>query len=138
MEEKKYTGALRTARTFQEVNLILFSVGLGLLLILGGFFIILFSNEETGSEHVFGVPLIIVGLFAPHLAMRLRNEISGPCPYCWSPVKTSDSTLKLNCPACHQRIVVRDTRLYRTEVQRNPVSDRGLQGEAPAHRSPTK
>jgi DNA-directed RNA polymerase subunit RPC12/RpoP len=141
MEEKKDTVASRTGRTLQEVHLIMFSVALGLLLILGGLFIILFFNEGTGPGRVFGVPLIIGGLFAPHLAMRLflsGHEISGPCPYCWSPVKTSDSALNLNCPDCHQRIVVRDRRLYRTEARRNPVDDRGLQDQPSAHRSPTK
>ncbi len=124
MEEKMYTNASTTGRTLQDVRFILFSVALGMLLILGGLFIILFFSEGTGSVPVFGVPLIIGGLFTPHLAMRfflIRNEICGPCPYCWSPVKTSDSALTVNCPDCHQRIVVRDRRLYRTEAHRNPV-----------------
>lgn len=119
MEENKYTAASRTGRTPQEVHLILFSIALGLLLILLGIFFILFSSEGTDSGRFFGVPLIIGGLFAPHLAMRLfpiRNEISRPCPYCRCPVKTSDSLLKLNCPKCHQQIAVRNTRLYRTEA----------------------
>lgn len=141
MEEKKYTSASTTGRTLQEVHFILLSVALGLLLILGGLLIILFFSEGAGPGRLFGLPLIIGGLFAPHLAMRLfltRNEISGPCPYCCSPVKISDSALNLNCPGCHQRVAVRDRRFYRTEAHRNPVSDRGLQGEPSAHRSPTK
>jgi hypothetical protein len=126
----KDTGASRIGRTPQEVHFILFSVALGLLLILGGLLIILFSSEAAGSGRVFSVPLIIGGLFAPHIAIRLlgtRDEVSGPCPYCWSPVKTSDSALKLNCPNCHQRIAVRDRRLYRTETHRNPVDSCGLE-----------
>jgi len=124
MDEKNYTGEPRTGRTHQEVHLILFSIALGLLLILGGLFIILFFGEQAGSVLVFGVPLIIGGLLAPHFAMRVlltRDEISGPCPYCWSAVKTSDSALELNCPGCHQRIVVRDMRLNRTKADRYPV-----------------
>lgn len=96
-----------TGRTRQEVSFIIFSVALGLLLILGGLFIILSFSEGSGWLRGFGVPLIIGGLFAPHLAMRLmRNEICGPCPYCCSPVRTFDSALNVNCPDCHQRIVV--------------------------------
>lgn len=124
MEGKNYTGASRTGHTFQEVYLILFSIALGLLLILGGLFIVLFFSEQAGPVPVFGVPLIIGGLFAPHFAMRVlltRDEISGCCPYCWSPVKTSDSALELNCPDCHQRIAVRDRHLYRMEADGNPV-----------------
>lgn len=124
MDEKNYTGEPRTGRTHQEVHLILFSIALGLLLILGGLFIILFFGEEAGLVRVLGVPLIVGGLFAPHLAMRVfltGYEISGACPYCWSHVKTSESALELNCPDCHQRIAVRDMRLYRTKADRYPI-----------------
>jgi hypothetical protein len=124
MEEKNHTGEPGTGRTHQDVHLILFSIALGLLLILAGLFIILFFGEEAGSVQVFGVPLIIGGLFAPHLAMRVfltRCEISGPCPYCWSHVKPSESALELNCPDCHRRIAVRNMRLYRTKGDRYPV-----------------
>lgn len=124
MEEKNHAGEVGTGCTHQEVHLILFSIALGLLLILGGLFIILFFGEQPGPVPVFGVPLIIGGLLAPHLAMRIfltRDEISGPCPYCWSPVKTSVSGIELNCPDCHQRIAVRDMRLSRTKADRYPV-----------------
>jgi hypothetical protein len=124
MEEKNHPGEPGTGRTPQEVHLILFSIALGLLLILGGLFVILFFGEEAGSVQVFGVPLIIGGLLAPHLAMRLfqtRYEISGPCPYCWSHVKTSESALELNCPDCHRRITGRHMRLFRTKADRYPV-----------------
>lgn len=137
MEEKKYTSASTRGRTLQERHFILFSVALVLLLILGGLFIILFFSEGAGPVQVFGVPLIMGGLFAPHLAMRLlltSDEIRGHCPHCWSPVKTSDSAFNLNCTDCHQRIAVRDRRLYRTEAHRNPVQDSGLQGGPSAHR----
>lgn len=99
MGERNHTGEPGTGRTHHEVHLILFSIALGLLLILGGLFVILFFGEEAGSVQVFGVPLIIGGLLAPHLAMRVFQttyEISGPCPYCWSHVKTSDSAFELN------------------------------------------
>jgi hypothetical protein len=126
MEEKKYTSASTAGRPLQEVHFILLSVALGFLLILGGLLIILFFSEEPASGRVFALPLIIGGLFAPHLAMRLfltRDEIIGPCPYCCSPVKASDAALNLNCPGCHQRVAVRDRRFYRTEAHGNPVSD---------------
>jgi hypothetical protein len=77
MEEKKYTSASITGGKPQEVHLIMFSVALGLLLILGGLFIILFFSEGAGRVPVFGVPLMIGGLFAPDLAMPLSI---GPQP----------------------------------------------------------
>jgi endogenous inhibitor of DNA gyrase (YacG/DUF329 family) len=44
-----------------------------------------------------------------------HNEISGACPYCGAPIKTSDATIRLNCPSCKRLIEVREMSLHRSE-----------------------
>ena len=44
-----------------------------------------------------------------------KNDVAGPCPYCGVPTKTSDATLRLECPACHRVVGVRDMKLYKVE-----------------------
>ena len=65
-----------------------------------------------------GVPLLIAGLVLPLFMMRdlfHHNEINSTCPYCDAPIKTSDATIRLNCPACKRVIEVRDMTLQRGE-----------------------
>ena len=44
-----------------------------------------------------------------------QNEIAGPCPYCGADIKTSDTAIRLECPACNRIVVVRDLKLYPAE-----------------------
>ena len=55
-----------------------------------------------------------IGLVLPVFMMRdlfHHNEVNGACPYCSAPIKTSDATIRLNCPACKRLIEVRETTL---------------------------
>jgi tRNA(Ile2) C34 agmatinyltransferase TiaS len=40
-----------------------------------------------------------------------HNEVNGVCPFCRAPIKTSDATIRLNCPSCKRLIEVRETTL---------------------------
>ena len=40
-----------------------------------------------------------------------HNLINDACPYCSTSIKTSDATIRLNCPNCNGKIVVREGRL---------------------------
>jgi predicted RNA-binding Zn-ribbon protein involved in translation (DUF1610 family) len=44
-----------------------------------------------------------------------QTEVSGPCPYCGTPIKTSDATIRLECPNCRRVVAVRDEKLYAVE-----------------------
>ena len=67
---------------------------------------------------IFGIPLLVAGLVVPLIMMRdefKRNDVVEPCPYCAAPIKTSDATIRLECPACHGLIIVKDLKLYQAE-----------------------
>jgi predicted RNA-binding Zn-ribbon protein involved in translation (DUF1610 family) len=63
---------------------------------------------------IFGIPLLIAGLVLPLIMMRdlfTKGEVTGTCPYCSVPIKTSDATYRLECPSCGRPIGVSDGRL---------------------------
>jgi len=108
----------KTGRKFDSAYGFSFSIALGLVLFIAGLIISLNLNESTVLGLVFGIPLLVLGLALPLFMMRdvlKRNEISGDCPYCSTPIKTSDATLRLNCPSCNRVIAVRDGRLEAAE-----------------------
>jgi hypothetical protein len=106
--------ALKTGRTFDSAYSFSFSIALGLLLFIAGLIISLTLGEGTSIGLIFGIPLLIAGLVLPLIMMRnlfTQNEIDGVCPYCSVPIKTSDATIRLECPACKGAIAVRDMKL---------------------------
>ena len=108
----------KTGRKFDSAYGFSFSIALGLVLFIAGLIISLNLNESTVLGLVFGIPLLVLGLALPLFMMRdvlKRNEINGDCPYCATPIKTSDATLRLNCPSCNRVIAVRDARLEAAE-----------------------
>ena len=96
-----------------------FAIGIGLILFIAGLVISLTLGQGTSLGLIFGIPLILAGLVVPLIMMRgefKQNNVAGPCPYCDAPIKTSDATIRLECPACHQLIVVKEMKLYRVEA----------------------
>ena len=95
-----------------------FSIAIGLVLFIAGLIISLTLGQGNTIGLIFGIPLLLIGLVLPLFMIRdvfKHNEVSGPCPYCSAPIKTSDATLRLNCPACNRVIVVRDEKLQAAE-----------------------
>jgi predicted RNA-binding Zn-ribbon protein involved in translation (DUF1610 family) len=41
-----------------------------------------------------------------------QNDVTEPCPHCGELIKTSDATIRLECPVCHGLIVVKDMKLF--------------------------
>lgn len=108
----------KSGRTFDSAYSFSFAIAVGLILFIAGLVISLTLGEGTSIGLIFGIPLLIAGLVLPLIMMRdlfKQNEVSGSCPYCSAPIKTSDATIRLECPACHRQIVVRDMKLYPTE-----------------------
>src|SRR6476661_5325844 len=105
---------VKSARTFDSAYGFSFSIALGLILFIAGLVISLTLGEGTSIGLIFGIPLLVAGLVLPIVMMRggLRHHIiSGVCPYCAAAIKTSEATIRLNCPACKRKIVVRDMKL---------------------------
>ena len=114
----KRDGAATSGRTFDSAYGFSFAIALGLLLFIAGLVLMLALGMGTGVGLVFGLPLLLAGLIVPLFMVRdifTRNEISGPCPYCGTTVKTTDATLKMNCPACKKIIAVHDLSFHQTE-----------------------
>lgn len=106
IEQKNLAAAKETGDTSQSVSLIIFAVALGSVLILAGLFFVLFRSQPNGP----GVPLIVAGMFAQRLVMRLRrmNGIRGHCARCGTVVKSSDFRRELTCPDCEQDVAGRE------------------------------
>jgi predicted RNA-binding Zn-ribbon protein involved in translation (DUF1610 family) len=110
--------ATKSARTFDSAYSFSFAIALGLILFIAGLLISLTLGEGTSIGLIFGVPLLIAGLVLPLIMMRdlfSRNDVDGPCPYCGAPIKTSDATIRLECPACQRLVIVKDMKLYQAE-----------------------
>jgi predicted RNA-binding Zn-ribbon protein involved in translation (DUF1610 family) len=91
------------------------AIGLGLLLFIVGLIVSLTMGEGTGVGLLFGIPLMMAGVIVPLFMLRQNftgRNIEAPCPNCGAEIKTSDGTLKFECPSCRKMIMVRDSKLY--------------------------
>jgi hypothetical protein len=96
-----------------------FAIAIGLLLFIGGLVITLTLGDGGGIGIFFGIPLLLAGLVVPLIMMRhlfKQNEVSGTCPYCGAEIKTSDATIRLDCPACKRTVGIRNGELYKAEA----------------------
>ncbi len=105
----------KTPRSLDSAYSFSVSIALGLALFIGGLVISLTFANTSVVGLIFGVPLILAGLAVPLVMMRnelfTKHEVAGECPHCAAPLKTSDATLKLECPGCGGTVVVRDMTL---------------------------
>jgi len=105
-------------RTFDSAYTFSFAIAVGLILFIAGLIISLTLGGGTSIGLFFGIPLLLAGLVLPVFMMRdlfKQNEVSGPCPYCSTPIRTSDATLSLLCTNCRNVVLVRDMKLQRME-----------------------
>lgn len=106
--------AAKSGRTFDSAYSFSFSIAIGLVLFIAGLVISLTLGQGATIGLIFGIPLLIAGLVLPVFMMRdlfHHNEVNGPCPFCGAPIRTSDATIRLNCPSCKRLIEVRETTL---------------------------
>lgn len=107
-----------TRKSFDSAYSFSFAIAIGLLLFIAGLVISLTLGQGTSIGLIFGIPLIFAGLVLPLIMMRgmfKQNEVAGVCPYCSASIKTSDATIRLECPTCHRVVGVRDMTFYPIE-----------------------
>jgi len=112
--------ATKPAKTFDSAYSFSFAIAIGLILFIAGLVISLTLGGGTSLGLIFGIPLLIAGLVVPLIMMRdefRQSDVAGPCPYCAAPIKTSDATIRLECPVCHGLILVKDMKLYQAEAK---------------------
>ena len=111
--------AEKPSRTPDSAFSFSFAIAIGLLLFIGGLVITLTLGDGGGIGIFFGIPLLLAGLVLPLFLMRhlfKQNEVAGPCPYCGAQIKTSDATIRLECPACNRAVGIREGELYAAET----------------------
>jgi predicted RNA-binding Zn-ribbon protein involved in translation (DUF1610 family) len=116
--EAKGPEEAKPARTFDSAFGFSFAIALGLVLFIAGLVISLTLGEGTSLGLIFGIPLLVAGLVLPLLTMRdvFKHEVvKDCCPYCDAEIKTSDATIRLNCPSCNRALVVREMKLHKAE-----------------------
>src|SRR6266851_583596 len=109
----------KPSRTFDSAYSFSFAIAIGLILFIAGLVVSLTLGGGTSLGLIFGIPLMVAGLVVPLMMMRVQfkqNDIAEPCTYCGAPIKTSDATIRLECPACHGLIIVKDLKLYQAEA----------------------
>ena len=110
----------KTGKSFDSAYGFSFAIAIGLILFIAGLIVTLTLGQGTSIGLIFGIPLILAGLAVPLFMMRdqfKQTEISDNCPYCNAAIKTSDATIRLECPNCGRAVVVRDMKLERVESE---------------------
>ncbi|HKO44597.1 MAG TPA: hypothetical protein VJU84_15065 [Pyrinomonadaceae bacterium] len=108
----------KPAKTFDSAYSFSFAIAIGLLLFIAGLVISLTLGASTTVGLIFGIPLLIAGMAVPMVMLRgqfAHTDVQGPCPYCKTPIKTTDASIRLECPTCHRLMIVRDLQLYPIE-----------------------
>jgi predicted RNA-binding Zn-ribbon protein involved in translation (DUF1610 family) len=109
----------KTGKSFDSAYGFSFAIAIGLILFIAGLVVSLTLGQGTSIGLIFGIPLIIAGLAVPLFMMRdqfKQVEVTGDCPYCGNAIKTSDATIRLECPKCNGLVIVRDEKLYRADA----------------------
>jgi predicted RNA-binding Zn-ribbon protein involved in translation (DUF1610 family) len=108
----------KSGKSFDSAYGFSFAIAIGLLLFIAGLVISLTLGEGTSIGLIFGIPLLVAGLLLPLFMMRgqfKQVDVEGVCPYCGITIKTSDATIRLECPSCQRLIIVRDLKMHTTE-----------------------
>lgn len=116
--EDKSSETAKAGRSLDSAYGFSVAIGLGLILFIAGLIITLTIGQGGSIGLIFGIPLLVAGVLLPLVMMRgglKHNIVSDVCPYCSTSIKTSDATIRLKCPNCNGKIVVREGRLEKAE-----------------------
>jgi predicted RNA-binding Zn-ribbon protein involved in translation (DUF1610 family) len=116
--EVKRPASIKSGRTFDGAYGFSFAIGLGLVLFIGGLVLSLTLNDGSGAGLLLGIPLLLAGLILPLFMMRdifAGHNVEGTCPACGTHIKTTASTIRLNCPGCDKQLLVQDTKFVQAK-----------------------
>ena len=108
----------KPARTPDSAFTFSFAIAIGLILFIAGLVVSLTLGGGSSVALIFGLPLLFAGLLVPLFMMRnffTRNDVTGSCPHCGASLRTSDATIRLQCPSCHKVVGVRNEDFYAVE-----------------------
>lgn len=109
----------KTGKSFDSAYGFSFAITIGLMLFIAGLVVTLTLGQGTSIGFIFGIPLILAGMALPLFMMRgefKQVEVAGECPYCGVAIKTSDATIRLECPKCGRLVAVQEEKLHRTDA----------------------
>jgi predicted RNA-binding Zn-ribbon protein involved in translation (DUF1610 family) len=110
---------LKSSRSLDSAYSFSMSIGIGLILFIAGLVVSLSFSNTNAVGLIFGIPLIIAGLAVPIVMMRgelfTKHDVTATCPHCGTPIRTSDATIKLECPGCGEMLAMRDMKLSAAE-----------------------
>jgi len=115
----KEPASAKSGRTLDSAYSFSFAVAVGLILFIAGLIISLTLADGSSIALFFGIPLLFAGLVVPLIMLRgffKQIEVTGPCPYCSAPIKTSDATIGLECPNCKGQVAVREGKFYQAKT----------------------
>jgi len=94
------------------------SIGLGLILFIGGLIVAVMFNDDKGIGLLFGIPMILAGVILPLFMMREHfssHDVDAPCPACGQNIHASDHKLQLDCPSCGRTVLNEHGEIHLTE-----------------------
>lgn len=109
----------KSGRSLDSAYTFSLAIAIGLILFIAGLVISLTLGGGSSLGLIFGIPLLLAGLIVPLIMMReffTQSEVTGPCPHCSAPIKTLDSTIRLQCQACQGVVSVRDEKYYPADI----------------------
>ena len=94
------------------------SIGIGLVLFIGGLVVAILFSDDNSVGLLFGIPMIVAGVVLPLFMMRehfTSNDAEATCPACEKTIKASNHKLQLDCPSCGRTLTNERGQIHLTE-----------------------
>ena len=116
--EMKRSVAISGGRTMDGAYSFSLSVGIGLILFIGGLVVAIVFGDDNSVGLLFGIPMIVAGVILPLFLMRdhfTSHDVVVPCPACGELIKASDHKLQLDCSSCGKTVTNKNGEIHLTE-----------------------
>jgi len=116
--EMKRSVAITGGRTMDGAYGFSLSIGIGLVLFIGGLVVSIVFGDDNNVGLLFGIPMIVAGVLLPLFLLRehfTNHDSVAPCPACGQTIKASDHKLQLDCPSCGKTVTNERGKIHLTE-----------------------